>query len=186
MRSSLFAVVVTGLVLAGCGRDKAEAPAGAAATPAVDPAAEAFVRSLYALANGGTNSTDASADVYGGAIWSARTAGLVDQARALTAAGDQGYFENDPFCGCQDDSGMRLSSVAITPQDADHAEAAVVMNWTEADPVATVRQTLDLVRENGVWRIDNIQRDPDAEFAQPPLVEDLTQWIAEAQGHPAV
>lgn len=186
MRSSLFAVVVTALVLAGCGRDKAEAPAGAAATPTVDPAAEAFVRSLYALANGGTNSTDTSADVYGGAIWSARTAGLVDQARALTAAGDEGYFESDPFCGCQDDSGMRLSSVTVTPRDADHAEAAVVMSWTEADPVATVRQTFDLVRENGVWRIDDIERDPDAEATEPPLVEDLTQWIADARAHPAV
>lgn len=188
MRSSLFAAALVALVLAGCGQGKDEAPAATstAAKSVVDPAAETFVRSLYALANGGTNSTDTSADVYGDAIWSARTTGLVDQAKALTGAGDAGYFEVDPFCGCQDDSGMRLSSVALTQGDPDHAEAMVVMAWTEANPVATVRQTFDLVRENGLWRIDDIQRDPDADFIQPPLVEDLTQWIANAQAHPSV
>lgn len=193
MGSRTFGVVATAVLLTlgltGCGDAKTEAAAPSASSPAssttADPAAEAFVRSLYSNENGGTDATEDGLDLYGTALWSARTAGLIDRTESLTAEGDQGYFDANPFCACQDNTGMRLASVTVTPKDADHADAAVVMDWTEAEPIATRRQTYNLVREGGVWKIDDIQRDPGGDYPQQPLVQDLNQWIADAEAHPA-
>lgn len=187
MRSSLFAVAVTALVLAGCGQGKVEAAAetDAAATPAVDPAAEAFVRSLYAVEQGGTGATGEESEASGASEWSARTAALVAESEALGNPGEYAYFEANPICACQDDGGMELRNVTVTPRDADHADAAVVMVWTMAQPVETIRQTFNLVRENGQWKIDDIQRDQSQEFPQPPLVQDISSWIAERRAEKA-
>lgn len=181
MRSSLFAVAVTALVLAGCGQGEVEAAAetAAAATPAVDPAAEAFVRSLYAVEQGGTGGTSETSE------WSARTAALVAESEALGNPGEYAYFEANPICDCQDDGGMELRNVTVTPRDADHADAAVVMVWTMAQPVETIRQTFNLIRENGQWKIDDIQRDQSREFPKAPLVQDISSWIAERRAEKA-
>lgn len=193
MRSSVFAAAATALVLAGCGQGKVEAPAemSAAAAPAVDPAAEAFVRSLYAVEQGGTDTTreeleaSETSEASEGWAWSARMAALVAESEALGNPGEYAYFEANPICACQDDGGMELRNVTVTPRDADHADAAVVMVWTMAQPVETIRQTFNLVRENGQWKIDDIQRDQSRAFPQPPLVQDISRWIAERRAENA-
>jgi hypothetical protein len=183
MRLNLFGAAALTAILAGCGQSETKAtppapPAAAAAT--VDPGAEAFVRSLYSPENGGT-----SANTDGDKIWSARATALIAEADTLTKDGEEGFFEADPICACSDDGGMQLTSVTVTPKDADHADAAVVMTWTLAQPVETIRQTYNLVRENGIWKIDDIQRDQTREFPQKPLVEAMTAWIADARAHPS-
>ena len=55
------------------------------------------------------------------------------------------------------------------------------MQWTLAQPVSSVRQTFDLVREGGAWKIDDIQRDQSLEFPQAPLVQDINRYISETR-----
>ncbi len=182
------ATLSLGLILSGC--DKGETTSAPATTApstsaqAADPAAETFVRSLYPTTQGGT-ATGEGPDIYAAAPWSARTAALIGQTQTLTAEGDMGFFEANPFCACQDDTGMRLTAVIVTLRDADHADAAVVLTFAEATPPETVRQTYNLVRENGAWKIDDIQRDQTREFPERPLVESLNAWIEEARAQPA-
>ncbi|MBJ7484919.1 DUF3828 domain-containing protein [Brevundimonas sp.] len=177
-----------GLILSGCDKGETASTPTSAETPdaaqAADPAAEAFVRSLYPTTQGGT-ATGEGPDLYSAAPWSTRTATLIGQTQTLTAEGDMGFFEANPFCACQDDTGMRLTAVTVTPRDADHADAAVVLTFAEATPPETVSQTYNLVRENGAWKIDDIQRDQTREFPERPLVESLNAWIAEARAQPA-
>ncbi|WP_395651130.1 DUF3828 domain-containing protein [Brevundimonas sp.] len=177
-----------GLILSSCDKgETASAPTSAEtadAAQAADPAAETFVRSLYPTTQGGT-ATGEGPDIYAAAPWSARTAALIGQTQTLTAEGDMGFFEANPFCACQDDTGMRLTGVTVTPRDADYADAAVVLTFAEATPAETVRQTYNLVREAGTWKIDDIQRDQTREFPERPLVDSLNAWIAEARAQPA-
>lgn len=176
-------------VLAAC----SPAPESAAGSPAIEPSEtaqtpEAFVRSLYLTEQGGTTvaGEGASSPTEGAStMWSARTAALIAETEALGNPGEYAYFEADPICACQDDGGMMLRSVTVTPTGADRADATVVMEWTMAQPVETVRQTLNLVREADGWKIDDIQRDQTREFPQPPLVQDMTRWIAERRAHKA-
>ena len=175
----VLVLTAAALALAACS-PKAEATAAdttaaSATTPAAE-GAEAFVRSLYSTGNGGTSSKEEDTSP-----WSTRTAALIAASESVTAEGDMGYFESDPICACQDDSGMMLRSVSVTSTGPDKADAAVVMEWTMAQPVDTVRQTFNLVREGGAWKIDDIQRDQSLAFAQAPLVEDITRWTAETR-----
>lgn len=165
--------------LAACS-PKAEATAPTSSPAATVPAAsadgaEAFVRSLYSTETGGTGTSDDTRP------WSARTAALIAESETLTAEGDQGYFDADPFCACQDDGGMMLRSVAVTSTGPETANAAVVMEWTLSQPIGTIRQTFNLVREGGAWKIDDIQRDQSLEFPQAPIVQDINRYIAETR-----
>lgn len=176
------AVLILALVpggLAACS-PKAEATAptsspAATVTAVSADGAETFVRSLYSTETGGTGTGDDTTP------WSARTAALIAESEAVTADGDQGYFDADPICACQDDGGMMLRSVTVTSTGPETAEAVVVMQWTLAQPVSSVRQTFDLVREGGAWKIDDIQRDQSLEFPQAPLVQDINRYISETR-----
>ncbi len=168
------------LALGGCSSEAAPAAAApAAAVGAVDPAAEAFVRSLYTVEQGGT-STGSETEGGSGPMWSARTEGLLNENEAVTPEGYVGY-ENIHICDCSDDGGMVLDSVSLTPRGPDRIDAAVSMTWTMAQPPETRRQTLNLIKENGRWVIDDIQRDPSGEFPSSNLVAGLTAYIAEAR-----
>ena len=176
------------LALAACspaadqaGGEGAEPPVAEAGAAAQSP--EAFVRSLYLTDHGGTGviQENASAEDASPELWSARTSALIRRTEELGEPGEYAYFEADPICACQDDGGMMLKSVAVTPTGENTADAAVVLEWGGTDPAQTVRQTFNLVRENGDWKIDDIQRDQSGEFPQAPLVQSMTQWIAERQ-----
>lgn len=167
--------------LAACGAEPAGSQSAAAEPAApVDATAEAFVRSLYTAEQGGSGRRADAAR-----LWSARTGGLIAESEALGTSGEYAYFESDPICDCQDDGGMVLTSVAVTPRGADRADATVVLTWTMAQPPEVKRQTFNLVKQADGWRIDDIQRDQSGEFPQPPLVQDITRWIAETRAAPA-
>jgi len=175
------------LALAACTQpaEKAEAPATTAAT---EQTPEAFVRSLYSSEAGGTfvrNEDPDAPEVEAPSDWSARTAALIAETEALGNPGEYAYFESNPICDCQDDGGMVLTSVTPGTVTADRADVTVVMTWTMAQPVDTRTQTYKLVKEGGAWKIDDIQRDQTTEFPQPPLVQDMTRWIAEARAEKA-
>ncbi|WP_298161619.1 DUF3828 domain-containing protein [Brevundimonas sp.] len=182
MRTILM-MTAAGLALTACSppADKVEpAPTTAAATQtALSP--EAFVRSLYSAEAGGTAAAAAEAPE----IWSARTAALIAETEALGNPGEYAYFEADPICDCQDDGGMVLTSVTPGTVSGDRADVTVLMTWTMGDPVETRTQTYRLVNEGGAWKIDDILRDQTTAFPQPPLVQDMTRWIAERQAENA-
>ncbi|WP_426042336.1 DUF3828 domain-containing protein [Brevundimonas sp. TWP2-3-4b1] len=183
-----LALAALAFVLAACappGQPTDTAPA-AAATAEQTP--EAFVRSFYLTEQGGTavrNEDPDAPEVEEPTIWSARTGGLIAETEALGNPGEYAYFEANPICACQDDGGMMLRTVTVTPTGADRADATVLLEWTLAQPVSTVRQTFNLVREGEGWKIDDIQHDQTQEFPQPPLVQDMTRWIAERRAENA-
>ncbi len=185
MRTAMMAAAgVAVLALAGCSpsEEAAASPAAEAVAQAQTP--EAFVRSLYLTTAGGT--TPPNEDLMVGAvetpaIWSARTDALIGETEALGEPGEYAYFEADPICDCQDDGGMMLRSVTVTPTGANRADATVVMEWTGGEPVERKTQTFRLVNEGGAWKIDDIVPDQTGEFPQSPLVEAMTRWIAETK-----
>ena len=184
IKTLIPALAVLALALAACSpsEEAAESPAVEATETAQTP--EAFVRSLYSTEAGGTavrvEDPDAP-EVEAPSIWSARTAALIAETEALGNPGEYAYFEANPICACQDDGGMVLTSVTPGTVSADRADVTVVMTWTMAEPVDTQTQTYNLVKEGGAWKIDDIQRDQTTEFPEPPLVQDMTRWIAEAR-----
>lgn len=177
MRHVLITAAV--LALAACSPETDPAAAAPTAASAVDPAAEAFVRSLYNVEQGGT-ATGAENEGGWDQMWSARTKGLLDENDAVTSQGEVGY-ESIHLCDCSDDGGMVLNSVTLTPRGPDRIDATVSMTWTMARPPETKRQTLNLIKENGRWVIDDIQRDQSGEFASSNLVAGLTDYIAETR-----
>lgn len=179
MRLNILVAASMAAVLAACGAESVEPANAAGATAATAATPEAFVRSLYTAEQGGSGPQADAAR-----MWSARTAALIAESEALGNPGEYAYFEADPVCDCQDDGGMVLTSVAVTPRGADRADATVVMTWTMARPPEVKRQTFNLVKEGDGWRIDDIQRDPSGDFPQPPLVQDITRWIAETKATP--
>lgn len=178
MRHVLIAAAV--LALSACSSpEAAPATAAPAAAGAVDPAAEAFVRSLYTVEQGGT-SRGAEAEVGGGPMYSARTERLLAENEAVTPQGYVGY-EEIHLCDCSDDGGMVLNSVTMTPRGPDRIDAVVSMTWTMAQTPETKRQTLNLIKENGYWVIDDIERDRGGEVPPSTLVAGLTAYIAETK-----
>ena len=187
MRTILM-LTAASLVLAACTQPTEKAEAAPAAATQVAQTPEAIVRSLYSSEAGGTavrNEDSDAADVEAPSDWSARTAALVAETEALGNPGEYAYFEANPICDCQDDGGMVLTRVTPGAVSADRADVTVVMTWTMAQPVETRTQTYNLVREGGAWKIDDIQRDQTTEFPQPPLVQDMTRWIAETRAEKA-
>lgn len=177
MRHVLIAAAVLGLT--ACSPEAEPAAAAPTAASAVDPAAEAFVRSLYGVEQGGT-ATGAENEGGGRPMFSARTQALLDENEAVTPEGYVGY-ENIHICDCSDDGGMVLDSVTTTPRGRDRIDATVSMTWTMAQPPETKRQTLNLIKENGRWVIDDIQRDLSGAIPSSTLVAGLTEYIADTR-----
>lgn len=177
MRHYLIVAAVLGLT--ACSPEAEPAAAATAAASAVDPTAEAFVRSLYTVEQGGT-STGAESEADDGPMFSVRTEALLDKDVAVTSEGYVGY-EGIHLCDCSDDGGMVLDRVTMTPRGPDRMDATVSMTWTMAQPPETKRQTLNLIKENGHWVIDDIQRDLDGEGPRENLVAGLTASIADSR-----
>jgi hypothetical protein len=173
----ICSVLAMPLALAGCDRGRTtSAQAQVEGTPVTaqgtDPAVEAFVRSLYA----GQYTDDVGAQA---PIWSARTRALLVRAEALTKEGEAGVFETDPICDCQDGE-ARILDQTVTMHGADRADVVVAYDFGGAE-ARVWHKTYRLVRENGSWRIDDIQRDQTVTRPETPLVESLNAWIARAQ-----
>ena len=125
---------------------------------------EAFVRNIYTGMAAGEMAVlgeDARS------LWS--QAARADIERYLAAAPEG--FNVDPLCNCQDPYDLTIRDLAITETGPDSADAAITTLQGEAQ----VSQVLNLVREEGSWRIDNIRREGD-----PAFRDELAQWTAEA------
>jgi len=71
----------------------------------------------------------------------------------LTPKGDVGALDGDPICDCQDDSGLIVRHMTVTPKDNLGATADVDIAFAGGDK-STLR--FDLVRLGGRWRIHDI------------------------------
>jgi len=127
---------------------------------------DAFVRNIYgAMADGEL----APLGEEGAVLWSDAAWADIEAYRAAAPEG----FNSDPLCNCQTTEGLTIRDLAVTEAGTDRADAAVTMLQGEAQTSIV----LNLLREDGVWTIDNITREGD-----PTFRDDLAQWTAEAQG----
>lgn len=167
MRNLTILAVSTAVAfaLAGCQPDPdtateadtasdATAPADTEAAAAGVEGAEDFVRALYVQ----VADPEFSA-LYGPTqpeVFSASAVQAIQTASDLRGS-ETPLFEADPLCGCQDPEGVTLSSVDVRQTDVDRADAAVTLMQGGAQ----TSTTLNLLRENGEWRIDNITPEGD-------------------------
>ncbi len=69
--------------------------------------------------------------------------------------GEVGALDGDPLCDCQDPGGMKAKAVVAS---ADASTAAVKVQLTDG-PKFSQTITLDLVFENGHWRVHDVDSD---------------------------
>ena len=137
---------------------EATGSADAAATDAAMPDAssdpEAFVRNIYSAMAGGEL---APLGEEGEVLWTTAAWNDLEAARAIgVEVGD------DPFCRCQDPTGLTVQSVDVTETGPGRADAAVeIMQGGDQTSL-----TLNLVNENGGWRIDEISQEGEVPFRQ--------------------
>lgn len=132
----------------------AATPADAEAVAAGTEGAEDFVRALYAdVADPAfaSLSGDDAPGVYSASAWAAI------QAANERRGSEMGPLDADPLCRCQDPTGMTLQAVTVTQTDVDRADAAVELMQDGAQ----TSTTLNLLRENGEWRVDNVTPEGD-------------------------
>ena len=175
MRTILM-LTAASLALVACGQPAETAEAETQTeTRAVQPSLtpEAFIRSLYG------ESPDHVEFVEESPMWSARTRALLDETVRLTQQGDQGFFDAQPICDCQDGTPV-LQSATATSTGPTTADVATVQTFAEPGN-AVHNKTYKLVLEDGRWKIDDITyQDMGDAFEREPLVQRLTAWIAEA------
>ena len=117
-----------------------------AAPPATDPAA--LVRRLYA--------NETSEPSTGDPLWWSYLTGraaatFAHVQRVEKATGDE-LVDADFLCQCQDPSGLRVTSVAITDRTATHATARVRFAFSDR-PARAVRMTIALTNDGRGWKI---------------------------------
>jgi len=174
--SALVALSVLGLSVAACDRRAMETAKTDATTTADVPAqsedtagAEAFVRALFAAYSGAPGSMGPENH------WSAGTQALL--AADGEAAQGVGYLGADPICDCQDWEKLRVTSLVVTPTGADRADAAVA--FVMGDDGQPTNETLKLVRENGVWKVDDIvYGEGHSLVGEPPLKQGVAASTA--------
>ena len=162
------APAATPVVEDGLPQSAEAAAAGIAKAAAETP--EAFIRAVYGLYADGVPSDAAT---FPAAIWSTRTRTLWAEVEAAQVA-EGGIIYEGQLCECNDYSQFQVISIATTMDGADKASAAVAFT-NGGEPTA---QTVKLVREGGLWRIDDVMFDPSGEFPQPPMVRGLTEALA--------
>jgi len=111
---------------------------------------EAFVRALYAVyvAGGPTEPPPAPGQ---DPIYS-RKMNAAMGADVRVAKGEVPDINYDPLCGCQDQEGFALDSLAVTRSGSNAAEAVVAFT----NRGEQTRQTLKLVREGVNWKVDDV------------------------------
>lgn len=156
------------------------------AQAAVDPAAAAFVLSLYDRESGGTGEAAPAFDGDLEAVSSARTAALFAEARALTPDGAIGYPEGHPLVEFEEWGSLRLEDVVTIPHGADRADVSLTLAFTRPD--VRVPRTFNLVREGGRWRLDDLHYNRAARSGRerhgPGLLDGFRRYIAGAKAHP--
>lgn len=192
----IIGMTAAALVVAACSAPLNAAMVGegvrpAAAQVAVDPAATAFVLSLYSPEFGGTCEAVPEFDGDLEAVSSARTAALFAEAKALTPEGYIGYPEGHPLVEFEEWSSLKLEDVVTTQHQPDRADVSLILAFTQPD--ARLTRTFNLVKEGGRWRLDDLHFDQSAQTAQsgpdahvPSLLEGFHTFIAEMKANPFV
>jgi len=89
----------------------------------------------------------------GAAVFDPSVIALFRENDRLTPKGDEGALDGDPICDCQDDSGLLVRRMTVTPADALDATASVEFVLAGGDRRS---ERLDLVLIGGHWRIRDI------------------------------
>ena len=109
----------------------------------------AFVRGLYAAYRvGGPDYLDRDA----AKAFAPPLLDLIRRYRATTPPGEVGILDWAPICDCQDDTGMTLGRIDISPPVDGRVTAAVRLHFGRA--VAPLR--FILVKTHGAWRIYDV------------------------------
>ena len=176
---NLIAISAAALALAACSpetpaSEPADAPAAALppGRPAIYEAAkvgpEEFVRALYAVhVTPGTGMGEPPAPGQDPIYDRMLNAMIGEDFRK--ANGEVPTLNYDPICACQDSENFTLDSVTVTQSGPQAAEAAVMFtNMGE-----TKRQTLKLVKEGPMWKINDVLVP-----GEKPLTEQLMAAIS--------
>jgi hypothetical protein len=180
MKLALGALALAGLCAAGgcqapASNSATNAPAtnAAAAAPAPDPAdaadAKAFLVGLYAHYRSNKNNTFNLFDTNSTQVFDADTLALL-KADTKALKGDLGAIDGDWLCDCQDFTSI-VATVNVTAATPTTAEATSDFHDT-VDPRPSERDTFDLVKVNGAWRIHDMSTP-----GQPPLRKTLQDEI---------
>jgi hypothetical protein len=146
------------------------AATAAAPSDAADAAdAKAFLVGLYAHYQTNKNNNFNMFDTNSSAVFDPDTLALL---RADTKAlkGDLGEIDGDWLCDCQDFTSIQ-ATVNVTSATPTTAEATADFHDT-VDPRPSERDTFDLVKVNGAWRIHDMSTP-----GQPPLRKTLQDEI---------
>jgi len=107
------------------------------------------------------------------ALFDPQLARLIREDQRL-AKGEVGALEADPFCDCQDDSGMTFTVSSAEASNAGAATVKVLRRGPDQEKPETL--TLDLVQTPIGWRVHDIHT-PDS----PSLVRLLEDGIADGK-----
>lgn len=163
MRLVFLAVApILSVLLAACEPTEVASPPEASQETAPTDAAtadvagaETFARDLYAniFNEGLAPLDDANRALWSQAAWAELEAAWAEDPGAITV---------DPLCSCQDPYGMALQDVSVGVADEGRVDAAVVLSR----PDGQTSLTLNLVHEDGAWRIDDVSSEGDPSFRQ--------------------
>ena len=150
------------------------APATNAVAAAADPAdaadAKAFLVGLYAHYQTSKNNNFNLFDTNSGEVFDPDMIALL-KADTKALKGDLGEIDGDWLCDCQDFTSI-VATVNVTAATPATAEATADFHDT-VDPRPSERDSFDLVKVNGAWRIHDMSTP-----AQPPLRKTLQDEIA--------
>lgn len=106
--------------------------------------ARAFVSALYKTSN---HLGDAAPRIFAPPLLAAIRKDQRD------AQGEVGALDGDPICDCQDDGGMTVTKLMVSPVDAHRARADVTLRWEGGE---TRQVHLDLVATPAGWRVADV------------------------------
>lgn len=133
--------------------------AAATGARAADPAQRdihAFLTSVYSHYKGDTTSYDPMGKI-APKLFTARLVSLLRENQDIAAKKGDSAADADPFCDCQDYTGMKIAIGAIAVSPPADATAAVTLNFSAPNKPIHLRYTFK--KERGKWLIDEIASD---------------------------
>lgn len=185
------AMLVALAALASCSKPAATTPASTSATSAAPPAtsvapavggkdaaeAKAFLEGLYARYATPPTGKNAFApmDKDAKAVFDTSMIQLLDKDAKLNGPDEVGFIDGDWLCDCQDYDKI---AATVTVQSATATTARARVDFKVFDE--THHNAFDLVKENGAWRVHDVQ-EVDAKTPQQALRGGLEADIAQLQ-----
>jgi hypothetical protein len=181
-RLYFWLALTAAMALAACG--KPTAPAATATPPAAnatvappatndDADAKAFLDGLYAHYKSNKNNTFSPFDANEKEVFDASTIQLLAEDTKLLN-GDLGVIDGDWLCACQDFVSLK-AVVSVQSATATTAQATSEFVDTGMPGQAARRDRFDLVKENGVWRIHDVQTIGDPASLRQMVSQEIEQ-----------